>query len=177
MVLAESRLYIELSAKNPLSRLPALEISDLKNTPCILVINRSGQQEEQEYYETVIGLKGEYLFADTMQEARHKAVTGQGYMPVDVIREQTWYDTTVCRMPDSSYPKRKRCQKNLLRLLEKRQHGCIYYGFCGHAAYMLYLTHPVSWLFYRLFCRSLLQVFLQILLQVSDCAFVENQLY
>lgn len=99
IILAESRLYIEISAKNPLSRLPALEIADLKNTPCILVINRSGQQEEREYYETVIGLKGEFLFADTMQEARLKIVTGQGYMPVDVIREQTWYDTTVCRIP------------------------------------------------------------------------------
>lgn len=99
IILAESRLYIELSAKNPLSKLPSLEITDLKNTPCVLVINQSGQREEQEYYETVIGLHGEYLFADTMQEARLKVVTGQGYMPVDVIGEQSWFDTTVCRIP------------------------------------------------------------------------------
>ena len=99
IILAESRLYIELSAKNPLSKLPSLEIADLKNTPCVLVINQSGQREEQEYYETVIGLHGEYLFADTMQEARLKVVTGQGYMPVDVIGEQSWFDTTVCRIP------------------------------------------------------------------------------
>ncbi len=59
IILTESRLYIELSAKNPLSKLPSLEIADLKNTPCVLVINQSGQREEQEYYETVIGLHGE----------------------------------------------------------------------------------------------------------------------
>lgn len=99
VILAESTLYVEVSVKNPLSRLPGLEIADLKNTPCILVINPSGQKEEQEYYETIIGLHGEFLFADTIQDARLKIVTEQGYMPVDVIKEQTWFDTTVFRIP------------------------------------------------------------------------------
>ena len=99
IVLAESSLYIEVSAKNPLSKLPSLEATDLKNIPCILVMNQSGQKEEQEYYETIIGLRGEFLFADTMQEARLKIVTGQGYLPVDIIGEQTWFDTTVSRIP------------------------------------------------------------------------------
>lgn len=98
-ILAESSIYIEISAKNPLSKLPALEAGDLKNTPCILVINPSGQKEEQHYYESVIGLRGDFLFADTMQEARLKIITGQGYMPVDVIGEQTWFDTAVSRLP------------------------------------------------------------------------------
>ena len=98
IVLAESRMYIEISAKNPLGKLPCLEISELKNTPCILVINQSGQIEEQQYYETVIGFRGEFIFADTIQEARLKVVTGQGFMPVDVIEQQTCSDTTVCRI-------------------------------------------------------------------------------
>lgn len=63
------------------------------------VMNQTGQKEEQEYYETIIGLYGEFLFADTIQEARLKIVTGQGYMPVDVIDEQSWFDTTVSRLP------------------------------------------------------------------------------
>ena len=99
MVLAESTLYIEISTKNPLSKLPGLEIIDLKKTPCILVMNQTSQKKEQEYYETIIGLHGEFLFADTIQEARLKIVTGQGYMPVDVIGEQSWFDTTVSRFP------------------------------------------------------------------------------
>lgn len=98
-VLAESKIYIELSAKNPLSRLDMLEADDLKNTPCILVINQTGQQEEQNYYEKIIGLHGDFLFADTVQEARLKIITGQGYMPVDVIGEQVWFDTAVSRIP------------------------------------------------------------------------------
>ena len=98
-ILAESKIFIELSAKNPLSNLSSLTVSDLKNTPCILVINPAGQQEEQQYYETIIGLQGEFLFADTVQEARLKLITGQGYMPVDVIGDQVWFDTAVSRIP------------------------------------------------------------------------------
>ncbi len=98
-VLAESKIYIELSIKNPLSKLSTLEAEDLKNTPCILVINQAGQKEEQHYYETIIGLQGDFLFADTVQEARLKIITGQGYMPVDVIGEQVWFDTSVSRIP------------------------------------------------------------------------------
>lgn len=98
-ILAESKIYIEMSAKNPLSKLSSLEASDLKNIPCILIINPAGQKEEQEYYESIIGLHGEFIFADTMQEARLKLITGQGYMPVDVIGEQVWFDTAVCRIP------------------------------------------------------------------------------
>lgn len=97
-VLAESHMYIEISKRNPLSRLAMVEISELKNTPCILVINSAGQQEEQAYYEDVIGIKGEFRFADSMQEARLKIITGQGYMPVDVIGEQAWQDATIARL-------------------------------------------------------------------------------
>lgn len=98
-VLAESRIYIELFSKNPLSKLPALETENLKNTLCILVINPAGQQEEQDYYENIIGLRGEFLFADTVQKARLKIITGQGYLPVDVIGEQVWFDTSVSQIP------------------------------------------------------------------------------
>ena len=49
-VLAESKIYIELSSKNPFSKLNTLEAKDLKNMPCILVINQTGQKEEQNYY-------------------------------------------------------------------------------------------------------------------------------
>ncbi len=98
-ILAESRIYIEISSKNPLSKLSSLETEDLKNTPCILVINQTGQKEEQDYYETIIGLQGDFLFADTVQEARLKIITGQGYLPVDVIGEQVWFDTSVSRIP------------------------------------------------------------------------------
>lgn len=98
-ILSESQMYIEISNRNPLSHLNKIELAELKNTPCILVINPAGQQEEQAYYEDIIGIKGDFLFADSIQEARLKIITGQGYMPVDVIGGQAWFDTTIARMP------------------------------------------------------------------------------
>lgn len=98
-ILSESSIFIEISNRNPLSRLPSIELSELKNTPCILVINPAGQQEERNYYEDIIGIKGDFLFADSIQEARLKIVTGQGYIPVDAIGNQTWFDTTIARIP------------------------------------------------------------------------------
>lgn len=98
-ILSESRMYIEISNRNPLSMLDTIEISELKNTPCILVIHPAGQQEEQAYYEDIIGIKGDFLFADSVQEARLKIITGQGYLPVDVIGEQVWFDSAIARIP------------------------------------------------------------------------------
>lgn len=98
-ILSDSHMYIEISNHNPLSRLDKIEISELKNTPCILVINSAGQQEEQEYYEDIVGIKGDFLFADSVQEARLKIITGQGYMPVDVIGNQAWFDSIIDRIP------------------------------------------------------------------------------
>lgn len=99
VILCESQMYVEISSRNPLSKLSHLEISDLKNTPCILVINPAGQAEEQHYYEEIFGMKGEFLFADTIQDARLKIITGQGYMPVDVINKKKEPDTTICQIP------------------------------------------------------------------------------
>ncbi len=99
LFLSESHTYIEIASRNPLSRLNQVELSDLKNTPCILLTDLEGQAEEQRYYEEVVGIRGDFLFAESIQEARLKIITGQGYMPVDVIGKQEWFDTTVTRIP------------------------------------------------------------------------------
>ena len=41
LILSESRIYIEISARNSLSKLKQIEIDDFKNTPCILVANEN----------------------------------------------------------------------------------------------------------------------------------------
>lgn len=98
VVLSESRTYIEIAARNPLSHLEQIAIEELKNTPCILVINSANKQEEQDYYDSIIGLHGDFLFADSLQEARLMIITGQGYMPVDIIGRQEWFDSSVKRI-------------------------------------------------------------------------------
>lgn len=97
-ILSKSHMYIEISNRNPLSKLDSIEISELKNVPCILVMNPTGQQEEQNYYEDIVGIQGDFVFATSMQEARLKIATGQGYMPMDVIGDSKWMDTSVERI-------------------------------------------------------------------------------
>ena len=99
VILSQSTAYIEISTRNPLSRLNVVETEELKNIPCILVANENSHEEERRYYEKIVGLKGDYIFAGSVQEARLKIVPGQGYMPVDVIGEQKWFDTAVSRIP------------------------------------------------------------------------------
>ncbi len=98
LTLSKSNTYIEISSRNPLSKLIQTEIENLKNTPCILVTNEKSQKEEQEYYEKVIGLKGSYIFVNTIQEARLKIVMGQGYMPIDIIGDKAWTDSAISRI-------------------------------------------------------------------------------
>ena len=38
-ILAESRMYIEISSRNTLGRLEMLDVAELKNIPCILMIH------------------------------------------------------------------------------------------------------------------------------------------
>ena len=99
IILSESRTYIEISSRNPLSKLKEIDIGDLKNTPCILVTSADSREEERQYYEKIVGLKCDYVFTETQQDARLKIATGQGFMPVDVIGEQQWFDTAVSRIP------------------------------------------------------------------------------
>ena len=99
LVLSQSAIHVEIAARNPLSRLSGLEAADLRNLPCILVALPSQREEERRYYDEIVGLHGEFLFADSLRDARLRIVTGQGYLPVDVIGEEAWFDTAVSRIP------------------------------------------------------------------------------
>ena len=62
-ILAESRMYIEISSRNTLGRLEMIDVAELKNI----------------------------LYPDDP--------SGQGYMPVDVIGDPVWSDSTIDRIP------------------------------------------------------------------------------
>lgn len=99
LILSVSNTFIEISANNPLSKSKQIETSELENTPCILVINTEARAEEQKYYSEIVGLHGDFIYADSLQDARLMIITGQGYVPVDVIGKQEWFDSAVKRIP------------------------------------------------------------------------------
>lgn len=99
LILAETVCYVEMASHNPLARLDAVSVEELKNTPCILVASEKQQEEEQRFYRDIIGLKGEMLFAGTLQEARVMVVSNRGIMPVEGPVGDTYFGAAMKRMP------------------------------------------------------------------------------
>lgn len=69
LILTVGSEYIEISSHNPIASLPSVTPQDLKNVPCILVSSKEQQENEQEYYQGVVGFQGEFLYAENLEEA------------------------------------------------------------------------------------------------------------
>lgn len=83
--LVTSDLHIELSALNPISNLSKIEISDLRNIPCILIASEEQKKIEEEYYRNVIGITGEIIFTENIENAKLLVISGKGYMPLEGV--------------------------------------------------------------------------------------------
>ena len=99
LILTTSPLYIELPARNPVAALPSVTAGELKNIPCILVASREQQANEREFYRTVIGVEGEILYAENLEEARMMVLSGQGFLPVEGSSRAAALDGSLCRVP------------------------------------------------------------------------------
>lgn len=97
--LIRSNCFIELSTNNPLSKLGKIEITDLKNTPCILVASKGQEETEQTYYRDVVGFRGDFLFADNLQKARMMVVSNQGVMPIEGVGKSDYFGSGIHRLP------------------------------------------------------------------------------
>lgn len=83
LVLSEQPLCIEFAARDPMAVLPAVTVEDVKNVPCILVASEGQREIERAFYQTVIGLQGDFLYAENLEEARLLVVSGQGFLPAE----------------------------------------------------------------------------------------------
>lgn len=99
LMLMETACYVEMASHNPLAKLDVVDVASLKNTPCILVASKEQQEEEQRFYRDVIGFKGEFLFADTLQAARIMVVSNRGVMPVEGANSDSFFGATLKRVP------------------------------------------------------------------------------
>lgn len=97
LLLAELDCRVEISAENPAGALEYVDVSDLRHTPCILVASKEQQKTEQAYYSEICSITGEFLFAETLDEARLMAAAGRGFLPVEggTLPPQ-FADTLVC---------------------------------------------------------------------------------
>ena len=96
--LITNHLYVEVSAANPISHLKEIEISDLKNTPCILIAPKSQHETEEEYYRQIVGVQSEIIFTENLEEARLLVISGTGYMPLEGKCIPQGFSTTLKRI-------------------------------------------------------------------------------
>lgn len=83
LVLTSCPAAVEVAARSPLAQLEKITPQELKSLPCILVASTAQQAVEQEFYSTVMGFQGEFLFAETLEEARMMLLGRRGFMPVE----------------------------------------------------------------------------------------------
>lgn len=100
LILTTNRMYIELASRNPVASLSSVTVQELKNLPCILVTSQKQQTIEREFYQTIIGIQSEIIYAENLEEARMMVISGQGFLPAD-DRGLTVdpSGTAICRIP------------------------------------------------------------------------------
>lgn len=87
-ILMTSECYIEIAARNPIAALEYVETEDLKQIPCILVASPEQQETERTYYREVVGIQGDFLFAENLEEARLLVIGGKGFMPIEGVEHE-----------------------------------------------------------------------------------------
>lgn len=97
--LADTHCYIEISSRNPISNQNRIEPDALKNIPCILVAGKNQQVNEETYYRDIVGFKGNFIFAETLPDARIMVVSQKGFLPIEGIREDSFFDSSITRIP------------------------------------------------------------------------------
>lgn len=81
--LTRGYFYIEIASHNPMAQMDFVDMDDLKNTPCIIIAPKHQELSEENFYREYLGVKSDFLFAESLEEAHLLAVTGQGYFPVE----------------------------------------------------------------------------------------------
>ena len=99
LLLTTCESYVEISARSPLAQLTKITPQELKNIPCILVTSAAQRETEQEYYRTIIGLQGEFLYAENVEEARLMIIGRKGFLPVEGATVSPAMGTSIVRLP------------------------------------------------------------------------------
>ena len=88
-VLCQSPAYIEVGATNSLAANEFVTTKQLENFPCILVATKGRENTERDFYENTLGIGKQFIFAESLDEARLTAMSGRGYLLVESIKQQT----------------------------------------------------------------------------------------
>lgn len=74
----------EVSEANPLARRERIPVSELADTPCILIATGDRRAAERDYYRNVLNFPCPFLFASSLEEAHLMVASDRGFLPLEV---------------------------------------------------------------------------------------------
>lgn len=99
IVLTTSECCVEIAGRSPIAEMENVNVQDLKDIPCILVASPNQRENEQSYYRDIVGIMGDFLFAENLEEARLLVIGGKGFMPVEGGGQTMQFGTTLRHVP------------------------------------------------------------------------------
>lgn len=112
-----SDCFIEISNLNPLSQKDKLTKEDLKRISCILVSTKQQESTEKDFYQNTLGFSNQFLFAQTLEEARLMVVSNRGFLPIEAVGTLPPPAPGISRIP--LYHHDKQLQRNYCAFWEK----------------------------------------------------------
>lgn len=87
-ILNQSPAYIDIAVTHPLSEKEVVTTADLAQYSCILVATKEQEKTEQDFYENTLGIGKQYIFTESLDEARLMAMSGRGFILVESIKDK-----------------------------------------------------------------------------------------
>lgn len=75
---------VEISEANPLAHQDTIMVSQLGDTPCILIASPEQRTTERDYYRNVLNFPCPFLFAASLEEAHLMVAGNRGFLPLEV---------------------------------------------------------------------------------------------
>ena len=85
-ILNQCPAYIDVAATHPIAEKEIVTTAELKDYPCILVAPKNRESTEQDFYENTLGIGKQFIFAESLDEARLTAMSGRGYILVESVK-------------------------------------------------------------------------------------------
>lgn len=82
-VLNQSPAFIDVAETHPLAKKEVVTTADLEEYSCILVSPKEQEKTEQDFYENTLGIGNQFIFAESLEEARLMAMSGRGFILVE----------------------------------------------------------------------------------------------
>lgn len=94
--LTDSEFMVAVNQSLPVGT-EQIDISELADIPCILIVDDNQQTTEEDYYRNVLGVKSEFVQAQNYDEAQMLIASNQGYLIINQ-RTQKQLDQNIVKM-------------------------------------------------------------------------------